>query len=93
MSFYFLYKDEADRIHKKRFDDPVSAVRFRRSWCTNYAFLRCNSVKNNMAQNLGVKVDTIAKAEELFDNLFCEAESKCVICTQEEFELMFHVFK
>ncbi len=85
MIYYFLYIDNLGRIHRKRFTDVALAVRHRKLWCTNYAFLMFETTRHNLEKNLDVKVDTVQKAEELFDNLMADAMRKSSVKSADEF--------
>lgn len=86
MNYYFIYLDDAGRVHKKRFDNVASAVRWRKSWCANSAQLRFDMAKNKLEKSLDVKVDTKEKAEELFDNLVADAMHYSAVLSETEFQ-------
>ena len=71
--YYFLYLNAHGDITYKKFKNVAHAVRYRKTFCSNYATIRFDLTKKKLEQSLGVKVDTVEKAEELFDNLYNEA--------------------
>lgn len=85
MIYYFLYLDNNGNVHRKKFNDVALAVRYRKLWCANYAMLRFESTKNKLEQSLDVKVDSVRKAEELFDNLVADAMRLSSVKSDVEF--------
>lgn len=85
MIYYFLYLDNNGNIHRKKFNDVAQAVRYRKLWCANNATLKFEMTKRQLEQSLDVKVDTVQKAEELFDNLVADAMRLSSVKSDVEF--------
>lgn len=91
MKYYFVYLNEEDgKMHRKSFDDICKAVHWRMTWCNNYASLRFQMTRTKLEKSLDVKVDTIQKAEELFDNLVADARERSRIMTEQEMKVYLH---
>ena len=84
MKYYFFYLNERGRTVKKEFTNASDAVKWKNLYCANYVQLRFDSVKKNLEKQLGVKVDTIAKAEELYANLMADAKDNCFIKDEKQ---------
>lgn len=87
MKYFFVYMADDGKLHRKSFPDVASAVKWRKMWCNNYASLRFDLVRKDMEKGLDVKVDTIQKAEELFENLVSDAMARSALKSEEELRL------
>lgn len=82
--YYFLVVDKNGKLYKKEFPDVARAVKYRRMWCNNNASLRFDLVRSELEKNLGAKVDTEGKANELFDDLVREAQERTAVKSESE---------
>jgi hypothetical protein len=84
MKYYFFYLNDRGKTVKKEFTNAVDAVKWKNLWCANYVALRYDTVRKNLEKQLGVKVASIADAEELYANLMADAKENCFIKDEKQ---------